>query len=245
MVLENCDVEESWLSELDKIHLKMLNTDINEDFRLWCITKPTKKFPITVIRSSIKLTSDSPNGLRSSALKHFSTEPLANDKFFSCAFGENSRNFWLKSVFSLVIFHAVVNERKQYGSIGWNRAYDFGVNDFINCVLQFRQTIKQFGEISSEEIRNFLNINNYGGKVTDVRDQRLLSSLLRAFFNENIQKQENYRFFESSDIFIPTEPNKSNSFDYVTGLGRKGSAEDVGLHANTDILRNSSDVQQV
>lgn len=246
VILENCHVEESWLAELDKIQLKVLQTAINEDFRLWCITKPIKSFPTTIIRNSIKLTYDPPRDLRSTALKHFSTDPLANDKFFSYAFNEKKlNNFWLKNVFALVILHAVVNERKQYGSLGWNRIYDFGEDDLTNCVLQLRQFIKQFGEIPYEGVHDFLNASNYGGQITDPRDQRLLSSLLQKFFNRNIEERENYRFFESSDIRVPKEPNKINYLDFIDGLICKNQAENVGLNSNADTLRNNSEVEKV
>lgn len=246
VILENCHVEESWLSQLDKIYLKMLQMDVNDDFRLWCITKPTEFFPITVIRNSIKLTSDPPSHMLAAATKHFSTEPLANEKFFNSAFSDNKVcDFWLKNVFSMVILHTVVAERGRYGSLGWNRTYDFKESDLTNCVLQFRQIVKQIGVLSCEEVHDFLRICNVGGRIVDDRDQRLLSALLRSFFNEHVNKQENYKFFEDSEIYTPTEPNKRNILDYLASLSHQELAKDVGLNENADILTNKSGMEKV
>ena len=37
-------------------------------------------------------------------------------------------------VFDLAFFHAVVQERRKYGKIGWNVSYDFNESDFQVCM---------------------------------------------------------------------------------------------------------------
>ena len=37
-------------------------------------------------------------------------------------------------VFVLAFFHAVVQERRKYGKIGWNVGYDFNESDFQVCM---------------------------------------------------------------------------------------------------------------
>ena len=47
---------------------------------------------------------------------------------------------WPRLLFVLAFFHAVVLERRKFGSLGWNTKYDFSDGDFL-CA---RQTLSMF-----------------------------------------------------------------------------------------------------
>lgn len=47
---------------------------------------------------------------------------VVNEEFFQD--GSSHRN-WKQLVFSVCLFHAVAEERKKFGALGWNGHYDF------------------------------------------------------------------------------------------------------------------------
>lgn len=185
VVLQNCHVAESWMGELEKIcDDPFLVEQAHPDFRLWCTSYPSKMFPVAVLQNSIKMTNEPPKGLRANMLRSFTTDPLSNDKFFSNAFSGPMGQYWLRGVFSLVFFHAVLQERRSFGPLGWNIPYEFNESDLKISLQQLKMFLKQYSHIPFEGHVYLTGECNYGGRVTDDKDRRLLLSLLNCMYNE-------------------------------------------------------------
>lgn len=130
VVLQNCHVAESWMDELERICMDPTLPDyVHSDYRLWCTSYPSRVFPVSVLQNSVKMTNEPPKGLRMNMTRSFSSDPLVRDKFFSNAFSGNIGRLWLRGVFALVFFHAVLQERKEFGPLGWNIPYEFNESD--------------------------------------------------------------------------------------------------------------------
>lgn len=84
----------------------------NADFRLFLTSMPAKTFPISVLQNSVKLTNEPPKGLRAN-LK-IALNDLNEDHFEIHIL----RNNWRAMVFGLCMFHAVILERRKFGSLG-------------------------------------------------------------------------------------------------------------------------------
>lgn len=185
-MLQNCHVAESWMSDLEQICLDPSLPDyVNEDYRLWCTSYPSRTFPVSVLQNSVKMTNEPPKGLRMNMLRSFTSDPLVSDKFFSNAFSGPIGQLWLRGVFALVFFHAVIQERREFGPLGWNIPYEFNESDLKISLMQLKMFLKQYSIIPFEGHVYLTGECNYGGRVTDDKDRRLLLSLLNFIYNEN------------------------------------------------------------
>ena len=59
---------------------------------------------------------------------------------------------------------------------------------------------------------------NYGGRVTDYNDRRLLNSLLAIFYNEQIIAEEGYSFSESGNYRCPPSGPHESYTEYIKSL---------------------------
>ena len=65
-----------------------------------------------------------------------------------------SKETEFKSIlFSLCYFHAVVNERKKFGSIGWNRNYPFSTGDLTICAMILNSYLEANQKVPWEDLR--------------------------------------------------------------------------------------------
>lgn len=84
---------------------------------------------------------------------------------------------------------------------------------------------------------------NYGGRVTDDKDRRLLMSLLSTFICEQVIVDETYKFSESGLYLSPS--GRVEQSDYVENI--KASIplnprpEVYGLHDNADITKDNQE----
>jgi len=92
-------------------------------------------------------------------------------------------------MYGLAFFHAIVLERRKYGPNGWNIQYDFNITDFVISFQQAQNFIDSNNEIPWEALYYLIAEvyfefkANYGGRVTDSVDRRLINVILRKHFN--------------------------------------------------------------
>ncbi|XP_037908989.1 dynein heavy chain 3, axonemal [Hermetia illucens] len=242
VVLQNCHVAVSWMRELERICMDNTLTDgAHEDYRLWCTSYPSPVFPVSVLQNSVKMTNEPPKGLKMNMMRSFNSDPLNSDRFFSNAFVGDVSKFWLRGVFSLVFFHAVIQERREFGPLGWNIAYEFNESDLKISLVQLKMFLKQYGVIPFEGHRYLTGECNYGGRVTDDKDRRLLLSLLNLVYNQDTIDTNNYSLSASGNYRIPLIPNRTNSLEYISTFPLSPHPEVFGLHENADINRNNKE----
>lgn len=131
----------------------------------------------------------------------------------------------------LSFFHALILERRKYGPLGWNIPYEFTAADFAICQLQLRMFLNEYEVIPYEALNYMAAEANYGGRVTDPMDRRLIKIILKRFYSEDIIK-DNFKLTKDGTYKIMDNPNFDSTLDYIKSLPLNDSTQVFGLHPN-------------
>eukprot|EP00658_Telonema_sp_P-2_P035779 TRINITY_DN2596_c0_g1_i13.p1 TRINITY_DN2596_c0_g1~~TRINITY_DN2596_c0_g1_i13.p1 ORF type:complete len:517 (+),score=116.45 TRINITY_DN2596_c0_g1_i13:92-1642(+) len=191
-------------------------------------------------QNGMKLVQEPPKGLRSNLLRSFTSDPIVDPKFFESS---NKPEAFKKLLFGLTFFHSLVQERRKFGPLGWNRPYEFNDTDMRISVKQLHMFINENPEVPYEALSYLVGECNYGGRVTDDWDRRCLLSTLNVFFTPDILLDD-YRFsMDSPEYYSPEEGEHSDYVNYIQSLPWEQKPGIFGLHGNADITKDERDAR--
>ncbi|PNJ39368.1 DNAH14 isoform 1 [Pongo abelii] len=198
--LQNCHLAASFMPRLCTIIESFNSPDvtISPEFRLWLSSKPYSSFPIPILKKGLKIAMESPQGLKSNLLQTFGctgSGEVTEEIFENPDCGQ----WWKRLLFSLCFFNAVINERKNYGILGWNIAYKFNSSDLGVAIKVLENSLRGQPSISWQALRYLIGEVIYGGRVIDNWDKRCLKTLLYKFCNPEVLKDD-FSFSRSASI---------------------------------------------
>ncbi|KAF1334347.1 Dynein heavy chain, partial [Globisporangium splendens] len=248
VLLQNCHLAKSWMPKLEKIVEELaMRTDKEcvTTFRLFLTSFPAVYFPVTVLQNGIKLTNEPPKGIRANLVRSFNTlitedvldsfEHLGHfDDGLAKAVG------WKKLLCGLTFFHAIVQERRKFGALGWNIKYEFNDTDLETSLASLKKFLEQQSTIPWDALRYVTGQINYGGRVTDDWDRRCLASLLDNFYTPDVVSTD--AFSVSGNYHVPRTLAHPQILAYLSALPAFDNPELFGMHENANVTyeRNES-----
>ena len=107
------------LEELERTKSK---TGQLTEFRLFMTSYMVNGFPLGLLEKSLKIAKENVFGVRNNVAEIYLAQSSNKSEiqlFDSCT----KQPEWQRLYLSLSYFHAIVNERKRFGPIGWNIMY--------------------------------------------------------------------------------------------------------------------------
>ncbi|XP_028292993.1 dynein heavy chain 10, axonemal [Gouania willdenowi] len=234
LMLQNCHLMLKWLKDLEKV-LDLI-TKPHPKFRLWITTDPVNDFPVGILQKSLKVVMEPPDGLKLNMRTTYSK--ISHDALDRCP-----HPAFRSLVYVLAFFHAVVQERRKYGKIGWNVPYDFSESDFFVCMEILNTYLSKAhsqgdADVPWGSLKYLIGEVMYGGRAIDSFDRRILTVYMDEYFGDFLfYTFRRFHFFSSRDVAysIPAPGPKRTYTEEIEAMPLTNSPEVLGLHSNAEI----------
>jgi len=179
LCLKNLHLMTAWLPVLEKA---MNSLTPHENFRLWLTTEAHPKFSSMLLQSSLKITYESPPGLKKNLARTYDS--------WTPEFIKAGSSVRAQSLFVLAFIHAVLQEGRVYIPQGWTKFYEFSGGDLRTATAIISRVCNEAsdrnGPVKWEDIHGLLSLAVYGGRIDVSEDFAVLTSYLKQVFSGSV-----------------------------------------------------------
>ena len=228
IVLQNCHLSSSWMPRLEALVEQYDADAMHKDYRLWLTSMPSDKFPVSILQNSVKMTNEPPRGVKMNVKLSYSnfTDAYLNAQAKPPEFK--------KLLYGTCFFHALLQDRRKFGALGFNIRYEFTTGDLKCCILQLEAFLARYDEVPYDVLRNLIGHINYGGRVTDDWDRRMLMTMLNSIINDGIMADD-FPLAPGEGYLSPPSGDVASYVEGIERLPLNPHPNVFGLHENADI----------
>eukprot|EP00906_Rhabdomonas_costata_P001229 RCo001932 len=228
LLLKNLHLVVAWVDTLEK---EFTNLAPAEGFRLWLTSEPHDAFPGILLRSSLKITFQSPPGIRKNLLRTYD--------MWTPEFLEQGSVLRARILLVLAFFHAICMERRTYIPQGWVKFYEFSVADLKTASEIISAQCSAHETPDWNGVYGLLENAIYGGRMDNDFDIRILLTYLHKYFNTQMVGSSSGSKL-SAGLVIPNSNKHADFMEAVRKFPNVDSPDFFGLPPNADRLVQKS-----
>lgn len=113
---------------------------------------PVDYFPVAILQNGLKMTTEPPRGIKANLKRSYTNLVTSHDyehiinSESEIPFTDNTLSFQ-RLLFGLCFFHAMVQERRKFGPLGWNILYEFNDSDLDTSKTMLKNFLTDTNDI--------------------------------------------------------------------------------------------------
>lgn len=223
------------MPDLEKIVENLSIEKVHPQFRLWLSSSPSPQFPISILQSGIKITTEPPKGIKANMKRLYA---LIDEQDFADKSRQTRPEKYKRLLFCLCFFHSILLERKKFLQLGFNINYSFNDSDFETSNLIMGNLLRDQDMTPWKAMKFIISKINYGGHVTDTRDMRVLNTYIEDLFKEDVvdPQIQYYKLTKLPNYYVPRDGTLNEYKNAVaTVLPNADHPEAFGQHTNAEV----------
>eukprot|EP00756_Hemistasia_phaeocysticola_P023549 Hpha_TRINITY_DN15900_c0_g17::TRINITY_DN15900_c0_g17_i1::g.73779::m.73779/K10414/DYNC2H, DNCH2; dynein heavy chain 2, cytosolic len=241
LLLKNLHLVIDWVPALEK-EINSLPDTTNQNFRLWLTSEHHSKFPTVLATSAVKITFESPPGIKKSLLQTYRQRKWTEE---SLSQGTEMHG---QILFNLAWFHGLLLERRTYIPQGWTKYYEFNPADLRSAADVILAQSPAGAVPDWQTIYGVLENAIYGGRMDNDYDVRLLVTYLEQYFNDDVITTDGKRataLRHHKGIVVPASRRQADFMHIIHGLPEMDHPATFGLPLNADRTVMKNQVKEI